>query len=58
MTPPKPTRTVRYLVAVMMSGLAVLLTPLVRPAIIHGTFVTLCVGVLLSAWYGGVGPAA
>lgn len=52
-----PSGTVRYLVAIMLSALAVFLVWQLTPGIIHGTFVLLYFAVALSAWYGGMGPA-
>ncbi|MEW6296278.1 MAG: PAS domain S-box protein [Thermodesulfobacteriota bacterium] len=51
-----PSWVVRYSAAVVSAGVALLLTLLLRPLIAPTFFLLFFAAVVLSAWYGGLGP--
>lgn len=53
---PPPSLVVRYSVAVVSAGFALLLTLLLQPLITPTFFLLFFAAVILSAWYGGLGP--
>src|SRR5579862_3790289 len=56
MTSANPSMAVRYLVAIVMSAVSILLMALLSPGFIPGPYSPLYLGVAIGAWYGGVGP--
>src|SRR3954471_20060533 len=51
-----PTLLLRYGTSVDMTGVSTLLTFMLRPFLDRGTMVLYIPAVMVSAWYGGLGP--